>query len=59
MCFHNALSRVFGRAKTGYYVVCLRCGREFKYDWSEMRITGHFEVTVTPRSILLDETATE
>jgi hypothetical protein len=23
---------------TGTYVVCLECGREFPYDWQEMRI---------------------
>ena len=23
---------------TGTYVVCLDCGREFAYDWQEMRI---------------------
>jgi len=23
---------------TGMYVVCLKCGREFAYDWDEMRI---------------------
>lgn len=23
---------------TGTYVVCLDCGREFPYDWREMRI---------------------
>jgi hypothetical protein len=23
---------------TGTYVVCLKCGREFAYDWDEMRI---------------------
>lgn len=25
-------------AQTGTYVVCLDCGREFAYDWKEMRI---------------------
>ena len=25
-------------ARTGTYVVCLDCGREFSYDWQEMRI---------------------
>ena len=24
--------------RTGTYVVCLDCGREFAYDWQEMRI---------------------
>lgn len=23
---------------TGTYVVCLECGREFPYDWQEMKI---------------------
>ncbi len=23
---------------TGTYVVCLACGREFPYDWEEMRV---------------------
>ena len=23
---------------TGMYVVCLNCGKEFAYDWDEMRI---------------------
>jgi hypothetical protein len=25
--------------RTGTYVVCLDCGREFSYDWQEMKIT--------------------
>jgi len=25
---------------TGTYVVCLDCGREFPYDWDEMKIVG-------------------
>ncbi len=25
-------------ALTGTYVVCLDCGREFPYDWQEMRV---------------------
>ncbi len=25
-------------ALTGTYVVCLDCGREFPYDWHEMRV---------------------
>ncbi len=24
--------------RTGTYVVCLECGKEFPYDWEEMRI---------------------
>ncbi len=26
--------------RTGTYVVCLDCGKEFRYDWHEMRIVG-------------------
>jgi hypothetical protein len=26
-----------GAVRLGTYVVCLDCGREFRYDWSEMR----------------------
>ncbi|HET6840761.1 MAG TPA: hypothetical protein VFK06_03620 [Candidatus Angelobacter sp.] len=25
---------------TGTYVVCLECGREFPYDWEEMKVIG-------------------
>jgi RNase P subunit RPR2 len=31
-------AKSFGR--TGTYVVCLDCGREFRYDWQEMRVAG-------------------
>ena len=30
---------------TGTYVVCLDCGKEFPYDWNEMRM-----VAATPRA---------
>jgi hypothetical protein len=30
--------RATAAARTGTYVVCLDCGREFNYDWQEMRI---------------------
>ena len=26
--------------ETGTYVVCLDCGKEFAYDWKEMRVAG-------------------
>ena len=26
--------------RTGTYVACLDCGKEFRYDWHEMRIVG-------------------
>ena len=27
-----------GTQRTGTYVACLDCGKEFRYDWHEMRI---------------------
>jgi hypothetical protein len=45
---------------TGCYVVCLDCGKEFAYDWSEMRIvpdereSSHPQLNWTKRSILHD-----
>jgi hypothetical protein len=27
-----------GAIRTGTYVVCLDCGKEFAYDWDEMRV---------------------
>jgi hypothetical protein len=27
-----------GAARNGTYVVCLDCGKEFAYDWTEMRV---------------------
>jgi hypothetical protein len=30
--------RIKAAARTGTYVVCLDCGKEFAYDWHEMRV---------------------
>lgn len=27
-----------GSVRSGAYVVCLDCGKEFSYDWKEMRV---------------------
>jgi hypothetical protein len=57
-CWHSnysfPLTRRRGQRKspaaavTGTYVVCLECGKEFPYDWHEMKIvsaqSGHAEV---------------
>ncbi|HSZ63690.1 MAG TPA: hypothetical protein VK828_17960 [Terriglobales bacterium] len=32
--------RVSSGQRTGTYVACLDCGREFRYDWQEMKIVG-------------------
>lgn len=47
-CWHKRLSfpisgkrgqrRPSAAHETGTYVVCLDCGREFAYDWQQMRI---------------------
>jgi hypothetical protein len=47
-CWHRNLSfplsskpgphRSSAASLTGTYVVCLDCGREFPYDWNEMKI---------------------
>jgi len=34
----GAARRSQAAALTGTYVVCLDCGREFPYDWEEMKI---------------------
>jgi hypothetical protein len=52
-CWHNHLSfpitvrtnsrtnrRSPAAALTGTYVVCLDCGKEFAYDWREMKIVA-------------------
>jgi hypothetical protein len=31
------------RSETGMYVACLDCGKQFDYDWDEMRILGKHE----------------
>jgi len=49
-CWHKHLSfpistkrgqrRIPAAQQTGSYVVCLDCGREFAYDWEQMRIVS-------------------
>lgn len=50
-CWHKSLSfpisskrgtnRTAAASLTGTYVVCLDCGREFPYDWHEMKVIEH------------------
>jgi hypothetical protein len=40
----GATRRIQAASVTGTYVVCLDCGKEFAYDWQEMRV-------VTPSSL--------
>lgn len=32
--------RAANASRIGTYVVCLDCGREFAYDWQQMRVAG-------------------
>jgi hypothetical protein len=53
-CWHKNISfpltqkrgqrRPEAAAQTGTYVVCLDCGREFAYDWKEMRVLSPGEL---------------
>ena len=40
--------------QTGTYVVCLDCGREFPYDWQQMRIVRGMkeEVSLIPEAVV-------
>lgn len=50
-CSHNHYTFPMSRKSaassqpTGTYVVCLDCGREFPYDWREMRIMSGDDLT--------------
>jgi hypothetical protein len=42
--------------RTGTYVACLDCGREFRYDWQEMKIVGSHSKEAAP-SLVTKEAA--
>lgn len=52
-CWHGHLSfpltikagraRAAAARRTGTYVVCLNCGKEFPYDWERMRVLNSNE----------------
>lgn len=42
--------------RSGTYVACLDCGKEFRYDWQEMKIVGSQGREAT-RSLLTKEAA--
>lgn len=42
--------------RTGTYVACLDCGKEFHYDWHEMRIMGS-QARESARSLVTKEAA--
>jgi hypothetical protein len=45
-----------GAQRTGTYVACLDCGKEFRYDWQEMKIVGSKAKEAT-RSLVTKEAA--
>ncbi len=65
-CWHSHLSfpitakrgprRNTAASLTGTYVVCLDCGKEFAYDWREMKIV---DPSVTNKASVRDLTAKE
>ncbi len=42
--------------RTGTYVACLDCGKEFRYDWQEMKIVGT-QVREAAHSLVTKEAA--
>jgi hypothetical protein len=42
--------------RTGTYVACLDCGKEFRYDWQEMKIVGS-QTREVARSLVTKEAA--
>jgi RNase P subunit RPR2 len=43
--------------RTGTYVTCLDCGREFRYDWQQMKIMKSSQAKKAARSLLTKEAA--
>jgi hypothetical protein len=61
-CWHKRLGfpistirgqrRIAAARQTGTYVVCLDCGREFPYDWQQMRVVSSSEQPEAPGTSL-------
>jgi hypothetical protein len=48
------LRRSAAASVTGTYVVCLDCGKEFPYDWNEMKmVRSEPQSSVTPKPIAI------
>jgi predicted transcriptional regulator len=45
------LRRSVAASVTGTYVVCLDCGREFPYDWKEMKLVRTTQTSAAPQAI--------
>ena len=65
-CWHSRYSfpitvragarRATSGSRTGTYVVCLDCGKELAYDWSEMKIMAP-QTKQSARSLVTKEAA--
>ena len=42
---------------TGTYVVCLECGKEFAYDWQEMKVVDGQDQAAVLRALATKEAA--
>ncbi len=66
-CWHSNLSfpittksgkrRSPAASLTGTYVVCLDCGKEFAYDWREMKIVEEAPAPAAVRDLATKEAA--
>jgi hypothetical protein len=66
-CWHHNLSfpmtaksgkrRITAASLTGTYVVCLDCGKEFAYDWREMKIVEEATEPAAVRDLATKEAA--
>ena len=52
----RANSRRATAVRAGTYVVCLDCGREFSYDWQEMKVAD-FQPKKTAHSLVTKQAA--
>ncbi len=50
MSVRGAKRRSSAAALTGTYVVCLDCGKEFPYDWKQMKILRNSDVARDART---------
>jgi hypothetical protein len=57
MTAKSAKRRTPAASLTGTYVVCLDCGKEFAYDWQEMRIVEEPSTATAVRDLATKEAA--
>jgi hypothetical protein len=56
-CHHRNITRPVtpvskaGVPDKGTYVVCLDCGKQFHYDWKEMRMGRAVDISTTPHAL--------